>query len=122
MEKRDWQELVEEWRSSGLSRSEFCRRKGISASSFHPHVVKSRLSQSSKPKPDSKQTFIRLGEFIEIELPGGSLTNRQCKHDDELRKHSKRNLPTGSPDFVAHLESLSGVNLQYQSVGRPRKR
>lgn len=71
MRKRAWVALVEEWRSSGLSQSEFCRRKGITASTFHHHVTKSVHRVNAKP--GINETFVRLGEFIEIELPGGML-------------------------------------------------
>ncbi len=35
-----------------------------------------------------------------------------------LRKHSGRNLPCGSPEFVAQLEKVAGRSLRYRAIGR----
>lgn len=33
--RRQWQEHIEQWRSSGLTQKEYCRRNGFRCSTFH---------------------------------------------------------------------------------------
>jgi putative transposase len=41
---------------------------------------------------------------------------------ETLRRHERRNLPCGSPEFVAELERLAGCDLRYRAQGGQRKR
>lgn len=49
--RAEWASVVSEWRSSGLSTAEFCRRQRVVLSSFR--WWRWRLSQSSRPDPDA---------------------------------------------------------------------
>jgi putative transposase len=40
---------------------------------------------------------------------------------DVLRRHERRNLPCGSPEFIANLESLAGCGLQFRTRGGWRR-
>jgi hypothetical protein len=87
----EWAERVEQWRVSGLSQSEFCRREGLAVSTFNRRVValvgKSvRSGVSSEPSEEPRWLEVRmsglrggrvgessgsLGEGFEVLLAGG---------------------------------------------------
>lgn len=61
-----WQAWLQEFASSGLSQSEFCRRKGLTLSAFHSW--RKKLEQVPAPTPPS------LPEpFIEIKPPSAHI-------------------------------------------------
>jgi hypothetical protein len=88
----EWAERVEQWRSSGLSQSEFCRREGLALTTFNrkaaalvgepvgsgvaaepreepPHWLEVRMSgQRSGRVGESSGS---LGEGFEVALDGG---------------------------------------------------
>ena len=88
----EWAERVEQWRSSGLSQSEFCRREGLAPSTFNrkaaalvgepvragvaaepseepPHWLEVRMS-SQRPGGVGESSG-SLGEGFEVALDGG---------------------------------------------------
>ena len=74
MGKRDWRIEVARWRDSGLSQSEYCRRNGMSPSSFHLHVKKltnPEFKNHENADPEARRGFVRVGDYIELELADG---------------------------------------------------
>ncbi len=78
--KTQWQELIEQQKSSGLSAAEFCRRNSISAKYFS--LRKRQLDNDSKPfvklVPPAGQTgfvskVVKL-RIIELDLPQESMS------------------------------------------------
>jgi hypothetical protein len=88
----EWAERVEQWRSSGLSQSEFCRREGLASSTFNrkavalvgksvrsgaaaepseepPHWLEVRMS-GQRPGGVG-ESAASLGEGFEVALDGG---------------------------------------------------
>ena len=57
--------LVEQWRRSGLSVSEFCRSQGV-----REHVLRYRLSLETTPS----EPAAHRGEFFVVSAPGKALT------------------------------------------------
>lgn len=72
--RRFWAEKVEAWRSSGLSRREFCRREGVSAATFIRWA--NRLTGESKPDqaPSVPAAFVpvRISEPPPVEAQTAS--------------------------------------------------
>lgn len=82
----DWIKTVAEYHKSGLSGSEFSRRKGVSLSSFFYHLDKSRKLAKKAAKKSrtngnghtnghARNGFIDLtaSPMIEIETKGGAI-------------------------------------------------
>jgi len=88
----EWAERVEQWRSSGLSQSEFCRRQGLALATFNrkavalvgksvrsgaaaepseepPHWLEVRMS-GQRPG-GAGESAVSLGEGFEVALDGG---------------------------------------------------
>ena len=63
MSKKDWNAIIAEYKTSGVSQSQFCKSRGVGLSSFSYHLQRSRESGA----------FVRVdaGERVELELPGG---------------------------------------------------
>ncbi len=52
--KIDWQSLVEEWPSSGLSKTEYCKEKNISREAFYRWYKVLNANQTNTPtSPES---------------------------------------------------------------------
>ncbi|MEI8139273.1 MAG: hypothetical protein WCI03_05320 [bacterium] len=74
------QELMAGYKSSGLGMTAFCRREGVSLSTFSHWLnprVKVKRSRSIRPeKPPMKFTEVKMAlggaAPIEVELPGGA--------------------------------------------------
>ncbi len=56
--KKEKASIISDWRSSGLTQSEFCRQQSLSISTFHTWL---RKSQGERPIPDSKKS-----SFLEV--------------------------------------------------------
>lgn len=63
MSKKDWKGIIAEYRTSGLSQSQFCKSRELSLSSLTYHLNRS----------GGAETFARVGtqERIELELSSG---------------------------------------------------
>ena len=61
--KYDWSTSIEEWSSSGLSGSAFCRKHGLPISSFHK--AKKRLETKSCGKSTSRPKFLEVTPVLE---------------------------------------------------------
>ena len=84
MAKRDWNSEVQQWQSSGLSQSEYCRRRAMSPSSFHTHVKKlnkPELKNHENAYQNPKQGFVRVGDYIELELNNGVIARIPAKEE-----------------------------------------
>ena len=66
--KHDWPALLEEWRSSGLTKADFCRNKGLAVSGMY-----SALSATKKkPTPTFAKVMVKNKSALMdcvIELP-----------------------------------------------------
>jgi len=88
----EWAERVEQWKASGLSQSEFCRRHGLAMSTFNrkaaalvgKSVRSGATSEPSEEPPDCLEVRMSglraggvgepsasLGEGFEVSLEGG---------------------------------------------------
>ena len=74
--RSEWQAIAERFESSGLSKSEFCRREGISEASFAQwrRALGSRsradFVEWTAPIPQLSSAPLVFGE-MELSLPGG---------------------------------------------------
>lgn len=60
---QDWEQLTQEWEQCGLSKKEFCKRKGIKLTSFY--VMSSKVARN-------KQSAAQ--DLVKIELPTKSVS------------------------------------------------
>ncbi|MDX1474837.1 MAG: hypothetical protein R3309_11760 [Reinekea sp.] len=63
-----WQALIEQQSSSGLSISEFCRKKGLTSSNFYKY----RLALSETSPSTSNQRFVKLKRSV-VNTAGGAI-------------------------------------------------
>ena len=54
--QQHWQSIIEDWRQSGLSQSEYCSRHGIKLKQFY--AWNSRLKKITEPKPANRGHFL----------------------------------------------------------------
>jgi hypothetical protein len=94
--KRNWQETVDAWRASGLSKTEFCKKHKVGVSALYYWVEKlntgefnnsSKGKKSSKPKPKSNSVPRKKSAggintlvddkpaFVEISIPKSDNTS-----------------------------------------------
>jgi hypothetical protein len=83
----EWAERVEQWRGSGLSQSEFCRRQGLALTTFNRKAAALRPGVAAEPSEEPprwlevRMSGLRagrvgesagsLGEGFEVLLDGG---------------------------------------------------
>ena len=70
-----WQDLIEQQARSGLSIAEFCRKKHLSASSFHRwrRILrhKRQLPDFLEVQPSCASVDSQPAWHLEVDLPGG---------------------------------------------------
>jgi hypothetical protein len=73
--KRIWEDHLREWRSSGLSQAEYCRRNGLSVKSFGYHKrthASTAVSLIEVPMPvRSGPLHLHIGQLYRIEIERG---------------------------------------------------
>jgi len=81
--RRRWQQIIEQWRKSGLSRREFCKRRGISPNTLDYYRYKLNLDPQTKAPKTSPfikvegvsvpgatvRAFVHLPGGISVEIP-----------------------------------------------------
>lgn len=73
--KRDWKSIVGDWKESGLTQSEYCRKHGLSGSalSVNARKYKPTTFQMSNfielAAPDHERIEIVVGDRIKVRLP-----------------------------------------------------
>lgn len=77
---RNWAKVMEQYRASGLSGSEFCRQKNIPPSGFFYQQAQFRKKgllpkANGQTKAPAKNSFIQVGQapMIEIETKAGTI-------------------------------------------------
>ena len=78
--KQWWQSQFEAWKNSGLSKSEYCRKHLINASSFYNWSLKLREDELASPNPTPADT--KGDSFVPIKIVGSQMsglnTEKQC--------------------------------------------
>jgi hypothetical protein len=73
--KRIWEEHLREWRASGLSQAEYCRRNSLSIKSFGYHKrthASTAVSLIEVPMPSrSGPLHLHIGHLYRIEIEPG---------------------------------------------------
>jgi len=67
--RRFWQDVIENWRNSGLSVRRFCKDESLSEPSFYSW--RRKLTKIDTPEPGS-QKAVDACSFIEVSIPGGN--------------------------------------------------
>jgi transposase-like protein len=68
-DRKQWQALVDEWRSSGANAKEFARRHGLSATSlYYWSSVLSRAARAAMPKLLPVRVAAQIARSSELEL------------------------------------------------------
>ena len=63
-QQKRWQALIEDQRSSGMTRAEFCKRRGVSVSSFYSWAARFKKKGNEKK---IENNFIRVEESLNEE-------------------------------------------------------
>ncbi len=59
--KINWPAVISDWEQSGLTKSEFCRNRGVTEASFYSHLKKIKGSNNT-----SSSEVIKEESFIEL--------------------------------------------------------
>lgn len=78
----DWEELMEQWRQSGMSRWEFAKQKGLCYTTLAKRLIRSKkLKRAVKLKAvDTRAVFSMGSPLVEVVLGGGKAVKiyREC--------------------------------------------
>ncbi len=83
-----WRKRLAQQRRSGLTVAEFCRREEVSPASFYAWRKRWKSEKANSPRPLFVPLEIdlaeRLGDDVQIELPGGAVVRLPAQTSVEL--------------------------------------